>query len=97
MSVRIHCINKDNGDHDNPHEGITDFGWVNEQTGERSKSTRQQMVDFIDTKKGTAYVKDNYNNIVYCYTKQGKTYRFLQTYADGKPSDNLLKLSECPI
>lgn len=97
MSVRIHCINKDNGDHDDPHEAITNFGWINEQTGERGRSTRQQMVDFIDSDKGSAYVKDDYNNIVYCYTRQGKRFRFLQTYANSRPTDNLLKLSECSV
>lgn len=93
MAVKIRCINKANGDHDNPHEGITHFGWVNEQTGEEGKSSRADMVAFIDN-NGVAYVR-NGNNTITCYTRQGKYYKFVQTYADNTPTDNLLELPEC--
>jgi hypothetical protein len=94
MAVRITCINKDQGNHDNPHEAITNFGWVNEQTGGTGKSTLAQMVKFLDVDKGRAYVK-NGTNIAYCYTRPGKFHRFVQTYSDSTPTDNLLKLPEC--
>ena len=94
MAVRITCINKDNGNHNNPHEAITDFGWVNESTGASGKSTRNQMVNFLDNQNGRAYVK-NGQNIAYCYTRQGRNGRFVQTYADNTPTDNLLQLREC--
>lgn len=95
MAIRIHCINKDNGNHDNPHEAITTFGWVNETTGAKGKSSRAEMVKFIDG-GGYAYVK-NGTNSARCYTRQGRRFKFVQTYADRTPSDNLLRLSECVI
>lgn len=30
MAIRITCINKDNGDHENPNLAITHLGWINE-------------------------------------------------------------------
>jgi hypothetical protein len=94
MAVRVTCINKSGGNHENPHEAITDFGWINEQTGTTGKSTLAEMVKFIDIDKGSAYVKNGIN-VAYCYTRQGRFYRFVQTYSDKTPTDNLLKLLEC--
>jgi hypothetical protein len=64
MAVRITCINKSGGYHDNPHEAITDFGWVNEQTGGTGKNTLAQMVKFLDVDKGSAYVKNATDNLL---------------------------------
>lgn len=94
MSVRITCITKDNGNHDNPHEAISHFGWTNESTGESDIATRAEMVDFLDKQKGQAYVK-NGTKLAYCYTRQGKHGRFVQTYSDNTPTNNLLELREC--
>ncbi len=58
MSVRVTCITKDGGNHFNPHEAISSFGWVNEETGAKGTSTRAQMIEFIEAQKGKAYVKD---------------------------------------
>ncbi len=96
MAVRVTCINKDGGNHQNPHEGITDFGWVNEQTRATGRSTRAQMVEFLEKQNGKAYVKDRLGNVAYIgvvITSWGTKY--LRTYADGKWSDNLLSLPEC--
>lgn len=96
MAVKIRCINKDQGDHDNPHEAISHFGWINESNGESGKSTRLQMVRFIEIDNGRAYVKDNSGNVAFCYVRtSSKGNKFIQTIADGKYSDNLLSLKEC--
>lgn len=96
MAVRITCINKDNGNHYDPHEGITDFGWVNEQTRASGRSTRVQMIQFIETQGGKAYVKDKFGNIAYVYVAVSRSgNKYLRTYADGKWTDNLLSLPEC--
>lgn len=96
MSVRITCINKSGGYHENPHEAISKYGWENETTGEAGKSNRQQMVDFLENKNGEAYVKDSSGSTAYCYVRTSSNgNKFLQTYSDGQYTNNLLSLSEC--
>lgn len=94
--VKVTCIRKDQGNHENPHEGITGFGWVNEQSRATGESTRSQMVDFLEKQNGKAYVKDSLGNVAYVgiiTSKWGNKY--LRTYSDGKWTDNLLSLLEC--
>jgi hypothetical protein len=96
MAVRITCINKDGGNHENPHEGITQFGWTNEETRAGGKSTRAEMVDFLENKKGSAYVKDGLGNVAHVgVVTSSRGTKYLRTYADGKWTDNLLALPEC--
>jgi len=96
MSVRITCISKDGGNHYNPHEGVTNYGWVNDQDGKTGNSTRQQMVDWIENQQGRAYVKDSRGNIasIGIWTSAAG-YKYLRTYADETWTDNLLALPEC--
>ena len=42
--VRITCINKDNGDHYDPHEAITHLGWTNESNGKTGKTDKAGMI-----------------------------------------------------
>ena len=95
MSVRVTCIKKSGGYHENPHEAIDTLGWTNEQTNETNASTREQMWEWVSG-GGVAYVKDAYGNVarVRAKTNSGGTH-YLQTEADGRPTDNLLKLPEC--
>jgi len=96
MSVRVICISKDNGNHDNPHEAISHYGWVNERTDKRGRNDRTSMVDWIKNKKGIAYVKDSLGNVAYCEVrKNSRGTEFLQTVSDGKYTNNLLELPEC--
>lgn len=95
MAVRIHCINKDGGNHYNPHEGITYCGWVADD-GSTGKSSRAEMIEFLEVKKGTAYVQDSRGNRAYIgvwVSAAGNKY--LRTYADRVWTDNLLSLPEC--
>lgn len=95
MIVRITCINKDNGNHYNPHEAITHLGWLNESDGTSNKMTRLQAVDYIE-KGNKAYVKDSRGNVAYLVVRTSTSgNKFVQTVADGKYSDNLLELPEC--
>jgi len=96
VSIRVVCINKDNGDHDDPHESIDFFGWINESTQAKGKSSRKEMVDFLED-KGQAYVKDNQNHTSYCYvrTNPRNGNKFIQTVSDGRYTNNLLSLMEC--
>ena len=51
MAVRIIGIRKDNGNHYNPHEGITDYQWTNEQTRATGISSRTEMIRFFEVLK----------------------------------------------
>lgn len=95
MSVRIVCINKDNGNHENPHEAISHYGWANESTNSTGKNDRLSMVNWV--KKGNkAYVKDRFGNVAYCMVRKSpKGTEFLQTVSDGRYTNNLLSLPEC--
>lgn len=95
MSVKIICINKDNGDHYDPHLAITHLGWVNEETGKRGKSTRLDMVAFIE-KGSSAYVKDSYGKIARLVVRVSFAgNKYVKTVADGRETNNLLELPEC--
>ena len=95
MSVRINCINKAGGYHDDPHVAIEFLGWTNEGNGNRGKSTRLEMYNWLK-EGGEAYVKDRFGNKAYLVPKLSRNGNpFVQTIADNTPTDNLLKLPEC--
>lgn len=96
MSVRITCIRKANGDHENPHVAITSMDWINETNKQTGTSTRIEMYDWIKEKSGVAYVRDNAGhqiNVGTAETQRGTKY--VRTYSDGIWTDNLLALKEC--
>lgn len=94
MSVRIRCINKDNGDHYDPYLGITHLGWENETTGESGKSTRSAMIEFLEN-GGNAYVRGVYGTIAWLVVRMRNGVKYVKTVADGRESNNLLELYEC--
>lgn len=95
MSVRITCVNKDNGDHYDPNEGITHLGWVNEESLVNGKSTRQEMVKFVEG-GNQAYTKDSLGNRAYLIVRVSRAgNKYVKTVANGKETDNLLHLQEC--
>lgn len=97
MTIRIVCINKDNGNHDNPHEAITRFGYVgNDNTSNsfRKFCDRAELVKWLRN-NNQAYVTDG-TKVAYCYVRVNKHgTEFVQTKADGDWYDNLLQLEEC--
>lgn len=96
MPVRITCIRKDNGNHENPYVAISSFGWLNEQTAKQGESDRETMYDWVVNKRGQAYVRDARGNAAYlegAISPRGT--RFLRTVRDDVKSDNLLSLPEC--
>lgn len=95
MAVKITCINKDNGDHYDPHEAITHLGWIVESTNETGKNTRAEMVKFVEG-GGKAYTKDYLGNVAYLVVRTSRSgNKYVKTVADGKETDNLLYLVEC--
>ena len=97
MAIRITCINKAGGWHEDPHHAISDLGWINDADGKSGKSTRIQVYDWLKASQANrAYVTDSRGNTAYVYPREntnGTT--FVQTYADGTWTDNLLALPEC--
>jgi hypothetical protein len=95
MSVKITCINKDNGHHEDPHLAIAYFGWLNEVSGEVGRCSLIKMVEFIE-KGGAAYVKDLFGNVAYLVVRRSiHGNKFVKTETDGKETNNLLSLLEC--
>ncbi len=96
MSVRITCIKKDSGNHENPYVAIESLGWTEDGTSKTGKSTRLEMYDWVVNKNGKAYVKDAQGNVAYligAISPRGNKY--VKTVADETKTDNLLKLPEC--
>jgi Protein of unknown function (DUF3892) len=95
MSIRITCITKSGGYHADPHHAIERLSWVNEQTGATGNSTRLEIYEWIK-KGGQAWVIDRRGNRAQVLTRENvHGTKYLQTYADGVFSDNLLALPEC--
>lgn len=96
MTIRITCIKKAGGQHENPHVAISDLGWVTDETGVSGRSTRLEVYEYITQKGGRVYVKDSAGNKAYLVGKiSPRGTKYVQTQADGISSDNLLKLPEC--
>jgi hypothetical protein len=94
MAIRITCIRKDSGNHENPYVAISSLGWVEETTGEQKSSTRQQMYDWVAT-GGYAYVQAGNAKAKLIGAVSPRGNKYVKTEADSTQSDNLLKLSEC--
>jgi hypothetical protein len=96
MSVRITCITKSGGYHQNPYAAIETLGWINEETNATGKSDRITMYNWIKDEKGVAYVKDIFNNKAYLITAVSASgTKYVKTVADETKTDNLLHLIEC--
>lgn len=94
MAVKIVAIRKGNGSHNNPHEAISMYRWVNESTGKSGDSLSSTMVHWMEHEKGEAYVGSGANK-AWCHVNVSTHgTKFLQTYAGGKWANNLLSLPE---
>jgi hypothetical protein len=96
MSVRITCIKKSGGNHEDPHHAIERLGWINEETGKTGNNTRLEMYEWIKNQNGIAYVVDSRRNKARVAARENaRGTKYLQTYADRVWTDNLLALPEC--
>lgn len=96
MAVRITCISKDGGNHENPHAAISNLGWIEDSTGNSGNSTRLQMYEWIKNQNGHAYVRDHSGNTVRVGTAESsRGTKYIRTYRDKVWTDNLLALPEC--
>lgn len=97
MPIRITCISKADGDHDNPHVAISELRWVDEGTGETGRATRVEMYDWIKFQAGQAFVRDALGNVAWVGTAESAYgTKYVRTYRDQTWTDNLLALPECP-
>lgn len=91
--MAIKCISRKMSD-GHSHEHIIELGWENDQTKVKGVSTRQAMVDFIE-KNGTqaVYCPERYGGkSAWVHVARHGGIRFVQTYADGSWTNNLLAL-----
>lgn len=96
MAIKITCINKDNGYHENPNLAISHLGWVNEATGKTGKNTRIEIYNWIKNEGGIAYVKDRAGKKVEVITAETNNgTKYVKTVADSTTLNNLLSLPEC--
>jgi hypothetical protein len=90
MIVKIICINKDSGDHYDPHEAITILG-----TEGGKKYTRMEMVRFIED-GDKAYVEGPRGNVAYLMVSTSPAgNKYVKTVPDDTGANNLLELPEC--
>ncbi|TWR26798.1 DUF3892 domain-containing protein [Mucilaginibacter achroorhodeus] len=95
MSIKITCIKKDDGNHENPFIAISAMNWINEENNSTGTTSREEMHDWLN-KGGIAYVSDAFGNIAKLVSRisQNGT-KYVTTVADKVTSDNLLNLPEC--
>ena len=92
MAIKIIAIKKDNGNHDNPHEAISDFLWIEPGTSGEYASSRETIVEFLE-KGGKAYVETG-GYRAYCAVRDNGHIKYVQTHSDGYYNNNLLSLPE---
>jgi hypothetical protein len=96
MSIRITCINKSNGYHQDQHHAIERLGWVDDTSGQAGNNSRLEIYDWIKNQNGSAFVRDYLGNQAIVGTRESPNgTKYLQTYADRIWTDNLLALPEC--
>lgn len=90
--VQICGIKKDNGNHENPHEAISHYQWIDVDNSKKL-TARYEMVKWAKTSGNRAYVGQG-SNRAYCQVRSNGRIEFLQTVSDGYYSNNLLSLDE---
>ncbi len=85
--VRITAIHMVGTEH---HQHIEEMKWVNPSTKETGASTREAMVRFVRDNPNQAYV-DGPTQRAYLRVREANP-PYVQTYADGTWTDNLLAL-----
>ena len=88
---QVRCINKVH--RESRHEGITHLGnpW-SQPNGWRW--TREAVIESIESRSNTFFTYED-GRRADILVVNGPNGKYLRTYADGKPTDNLLALPEC--
>ncbi len=96
MAVRIICIKKDEGKHENPYIAIDYLEWINERINVKGVTDRTKIHDWIKNEDGEAYIIDENGNKTYlipAVSPQGNKY--VKTVTDESAPDCLLMLPAC--
>jgi hypothetical protein len=94
MAIKIKCIKKENGNHENPCEAISSLGWIDDLTQKSGSSCRIQMYEFVK-EGGYAYVEKNNSRVKLITAISSKGNKYVKTNPNDTEDDNLLKLSKC--
>jgi hypothetical protein len=90
---RIDCVNKPN--RNSPHDHITHVGGPKPDGSGRWKDTTANVVRFIEQKTHRFYTYESGVKAWVGVNTSAAGNKFLQTYADGVWTNNLLALNEC--
>ncbi len=94
MQIRITCIKKNNGDHENPYLAITHLGWV-DSFGKTGMEKREDIYNWIEN-GGYAYVKEDEGIVAQVITEIAPSgTKYVRTKPDSTTKNNLLNLREC--
>jgi hypothetical protein len=96
MAIRIVCINKAGGYHEDPHEAISHLGWVEDGTGKTGRTTRLVMYDWL-IQGGDAYVVGGGSRVGVIGAVNSRGTKYVKTVPDRTTQDNLLRLPECGV
>jgi hypothetical protein len=89
MSIRITAIRLTGG---NTHQHITRLWWTNPANGESGDNTRSEIVAWIQSENGKAYVEEAGRRVDVLVVTPTTGPKYLRTYADGVWANNLLEL-----
>lgn len=73
------------------HESIVEYKWKNRENGSVGSSIKSALVKWVDD-KGLAYVGTGAQQVKVLAVHPASIPAYLRTYADGKPTNNLLFL-----
>ncbi|MBM7331363.1 DUF3892 domain-containing protein [Agrobacterium sp. S2] len=90
MSIRITAIRLSDTRY-NDHQHITEFRWTGYEDGNNGQSSKQQLVEWIDS-GGRAYVESGSGRVSVGVVKPSGGTPYLRTVANGTWTDNLLSL-----
>jgi hypothetical protein len=96
MAVRILCIKKDEGNHENPYVAIDYLEWINERINVNGITDRTKIYDWLKFANGEAYILDGFGEKKYlipAISPLGNKY--VKTVDDESICDCLLSLPEC--
>lgn len=74
------------------HESISSYKWKNLENGNTDFSSKATMVDWIDNKRGIAYVGSGASRVDVATVHPDMGLPYLRTHADGFYNNNLLSL-----
>ncbi|MEX3755790.1 DUF3892 domain-containing protein [Mycobacteroides abscessus] len=90
MSIRITAIRLSGGTN---HQHIVRLWWTNPATSESGNNSRAEIITWIETQNGKAYVEDAAGHrIEVGVVSPSSGPKYLRTYADGVWTNNLLAL-----